>query len=333
MKKKKKDLRTQSASSKKKSPVNKSKETAKIGFLRFFPALAFVALCLLLVSSFYFLGNKIQNKNKYIEPPKLSALNQKISSESANLNTKKVVPSPTTLSYSNATPAAQPTNGYCIRVPVLVYHHIQPEETAKQLGQTSLTVDNRIFDQQMAYLAGNGYTTLWAPDLINALRNHTGLPPKSVVITMDDGYADNDVYALPVLKKYGLKANLMLATGLVGSNPDMLTWSQAQDMKNSGLYYFTNHTWSHYAINHGAQDKIESEIDTAAGQIKQYLGQDVNIFTYPYGSFNYNAIATLQRKGYIGAFSTIGGQYQCDSFIMTLHRTHIGNAPLSAYGI
>jgi len=236
-------------------------------------------------------------------------------------------------SFKSLSLASQVFTGYCLSVPVLTYHHIQPQITAVELKQTSLSVDNGMFDKQMAYLASQGYTAISALDLVEALRNHTGLPGKSVVITMDDGYADNDVYALPVLKKYNLKANLMLATGLVGSNPDMLTWSQVQDMKNSGLYYFTNHTWSHYAIANGPQSKIETEIDTGVSQLKQYIGQDVNIFTYPYGSFNNNAIQTLQRKGYIGAFSTISGQYQCDSFIMTLHRTRIGNASLSSYGI
>ncbi|MCL5435454.1 MAG: polysaccharide deacetylase family protein [Patescibacteria group bacterium] len=309
------------------------KNLNKFNLFKILPFLVILAAALFLASSFYFLGNKIQGKNNYIKASKLSPTSQEISSESSRLTTKKTVPSPTTLSYSNATPRAQPNSGYCLRVPVLVYHHIQPEAEAKQLGQTSLTVDNGLFDQQMAYLAGSGYTTLWAPDLINALRSHTGLPPKSILITMDDGYADNDTYALPVLKKYNIKANLMLATGLVGSNPDMLTWNQVADMKNSGLYYFTNHTWSHYAITNGPQSKIDSEIDTAASQIKQYTGQDVNTFTYPYGSVNANAIQTLQRKGYIGGFSTIPGQYQCDSFIMTLHRIRIGNAPLSAYGL
>ena len=238
------------------------------------------------------------------------------------------IPSPT----ATLTPTLAPLLGFCLRVPVLMYHHIQPETTAKTLGQTSLTVDSDIFDQQMAYIAANGYTPIWANELVNALLTHSQLPGKPVVITMDDGYADNDTYALPVLRKYGFKANLMLASGLVGANSDMLTWDQVNDMKNNGVY-ITNHTWSHYSINHGPQDKIESEIDTAQNQIQQYTGQTVNIFTYPYGAFNNNAIETLQRKSYLGAFSEIPGQYQCDSFIMTLHRTRIGNASLSYYGI
>jgi hypothetical protein len=59
-----------------------------------------------------------------------------------------VIPSPTL----TATPTPAPLLGFCLKVPVLMYHHIQPEATAKELGQTSLTVDNGIFDQQMSYL-------------------------------------------------------------------------------------------------------------------------------------------------------------------------------------
>jgi peptidoglycan/xylan/chitin deacetylase (PgdA/CDA1 family) len=243
--------------------------------------------------------------------------------------TPLVTPYPTV----TITPTPVPLNGFCLHVPVLMYHHIQPESVAQSLGQTSLTVDNGIFDQQMAYLVANGYTPVFANELVNALLTHSQLPGKPIVVTMDDGYADNATYALPILQKYGIKANLMLATGLVGGNPDMLTWDQVNQLKSSGLIYFTNHTWSHYAISNGLQSKIESEIDTAGQQIQDHTGQAVNVFTYPYGEFNDNAIATLQRKNYLGAFTEIPGQYQCDSFIMTMHRTRIGNAPLSAYGI
>ncbi|WP_412177789.1 polysaccharide deacetylase family protein [Sporosarcina sp. YIM B06819] len=34
------------------------------------------------------------------------------------------------------------------------------------------------------------------------------LPGKAVVITMDDGLKSNAVYAAPILRKYGFKANV-----------------------------------------------------------------------------------------------------------------------------
>lgn len=289
-----------------------------------FGKIFFLSVILLLLAVMY-VGNLLMAKKQN---------NVKFYKVSTNIPLKKVSSiSPYPSITATPTPAPAPLTGYCLRVPILTYHHIQPEATAKQLGQTSLTVDNGIFDQQMAYLSANGYTSIWANELVNALLAHSQLPGKSVVVTMDDGYADNATYALPVLQKYGIKANLMLSSGLVGGNPDMLTWDQVSQMKGSGLVYFTNHTWSHYSITSGLQSKIESEIDIAQGQIQDHTGQTVNIFTYPYGSFNNNAIQTLARKGYLGAFSTIPGIYQCDSFIMTLHRYRIGNASLAAYGI
>jgi peptidoglycan/xylan/chitin deacetylase (PgdA/CDA1 family) len=295
-----------------------------------FPKVSFklVFLTLLILIFGIILILKISNFTK-VEHPKFVK----------NLSVKPHVqaPKPLITPYLTITPKATatpvPLSGYCLFVPILTYHHVQPEADAKTKGETSLTVDNVIFDQQMAYLRSHGYTPIWANELINALITHSELPGKPVMITMDDGYADNANFALSVLQKYGIKANLMLASGLVGANSDMLTWDQVNQLKSSGLIYFTNHTWSHYPIVGGAQSKIDTEIDIAQTEIQQHTGQTVNVFTYPYGSFNNNAIATLQRKGYIGAYSTIPGQYQCDSFIMSLHRTRIGNAPLSSYGL
>ena len=303
--------------------VGRKKQLGKKSF-GFFPLLALIVILIIIFfGSLFFTKSETENK--------IAKLTAKVpfakdAIKKINLITPYQIPTVTT------TPTPAPLIGFCLRVPVLMYHHIQPESIARDLGQTALTVDSGIFDQQMAYLAASGYTPIWANELVNALISHVQLSGKPILITMDDGYADNDNYALPVLRKYNFKANLMLASGLVGSNPDMLTWDQVDDLKNNGVY-ITNHTWSHYAISNGPQDKIESEIGIAQSQIQQYTGQTVNIFTYPYGSFNNNAIATLQRKGYLGAFSEIPGQYQCDSFIMTLHRTRIGNGSLASYGI
>ncbi|MDE2589284.1 MAG: hypothetical protein KGL95_06425, partial [Patescibacteria group bacterium] len=83
------------------------------------------------------------------------------------------------------TPTPTPTpvyTGYCLNVPVLMYHHTAPWEIAKTKGYTSLDVDNGVFDLQMGYLASHGYNTIFAEDLVNALRNHSSLPQKSIVV-------------------------------------------------------------------------------------------------------------------------------------------------------
>ncbi len=233
-----------------------------------------------------------------------------------------------------STPSATPTPdyGYCLYAPVLYYHHIQPESLAIVKKQTSLSVDSTIFAEQMGYLASHGYTTITAKQLVEALRNHTQLPQKSIVITLDDGYGDAYAYAYPVFQKYHINASLFIATGLLEGS-DYLSWSHLIEMQQSGLIYIVDHTWSHYSLPQGSVDKMTFEINSARDQIQQRTGQIADIFGYPYGSFNNVAISVLQQQGFLGAYSTIPGMYQCDSFLMTLHRTRIGNAPLSSYGL
>jgi peptidoglycan/xylan/chitin deacetylase (PgdA/CDA1 family) len=48
------------------------------------------------------------------------------------------------------------------------------------------------------------------------------VPKRTVVLTFDDGYKDNYVYAYPILERYGIPATVFLATGHVGS--DELIW-------------------------------------------------------------------------------------------------------------
>ena len=229
-------------------------------------------------------------------------------------------------------------SGYCLSVPVLLYHHTQPQSDAIAKGQTSLTVDSTVFDGQMAYLASNGYTTLSAQQLVDAILSHSPIPAKSVVVTLDDGYLDNYMYAFQSFKKYHITANVMVPTGLLGANSGTntyYTWDNLKEMVNSGLVFPYNHTWSHYAMAAGPDSKDVYEIQTAQQQLQQNLGKTSPIFVYPYGSgANLPWVwKLLKANGFVAAFSTLNGRYQCEGNIYALPRIHIGNAPLSAYGI
>src|SRR3989344_5898735 len=223
-------------------------------------------------------------------------------------------------------------SGYCLNVPILIYHHIQPQNIAKEKWQTNFTVDNNTFDSQMTYLLSSNYTTISLEQLSQALTNHQNLPQKSIVLTFDDGYEDIYTYAFPIIQKYQLKANLMIATGLIG-NPDYLHWQQLKAMTSSGQVFVYNHTWSHNNLISSSSEKIKYEIQTANSQLENYLGVKTNIFAYQYGSQNSNVINFLKENSFIAAVSTYPGTTQCDSFIMSLHRTRIGNSQLKSYGI
>lgn len=286
--------------------------------------IALATLCLLL----YFLINF----NKIAVFVNSGSSREKLISSKSLGKVRLTLPSSTPTPTLIPTPTPVPLVGYCLNVPVLMYHHIQPNAEAQENGQSALSVDNGEFDLQMGYLMSRGYSIISAQQLVDALINHSGLPSKSIVVMFDDGYRDIYTYAYPILQKYHITANLAVATGLVeGAN--YVTWSQIEEMSRSGLMHMINHTWSHYAITQGSSDKVRFEIATAKQQLQDHTGQNMNTFVYPYGAINSRAIAALRQEGIQGAFSAIWGHWQCDSFLMALHRTRVGNVPLSYYGL
>lgn len=230
-----------------------------------------------------------------------------------------------------STPKPIVYSGFCQNVPILMYHHIEPLDEATKKGQTHLAVDPKFFDLQMAYIASSGYRTLSVDELVSSLLSHQSLG-KAVVVTLDDGYADTYTNAYPILSKYHIRGNLMIPTGLLG-NPDYMSWDDLKRMVDSGVVSAYDHTWSHANIVALSDEKAKYEILTAKQQLEERLGIKVNIFAYPYGSEDSRTVNILKANGFIGALSTIPGFTQCDSFIMSLHRTRVGNSPLSSYGL
>ena len=104
--------------------------------------------------------------------------------------------------------------GTCV---VLAYHRVIDTPTDPQLQNISPAR----FAEQMAVLAAR-YTPIPAGLLVEHIEAHRPLPPRAVVVTLDDGYANNLRNALPVLRAHGVPATVFVASGLVGS--ERLTW-------------------------------------------------------------------------------------------------------------
>ena len=119
---------------------------------------------------------------------------------------------------------------------VLTYHDIAPG------GDSHYVVSPAQFSAQMAMLHDAGYHSLTAEDFLRY--QSTGkVPPRSVLITFDDGTRGLWTYADPVLDRYGFTAVAFLITASVGEHePYYLTWPQVGRMAASGRWDFGSHT-------------------------------------------------------------------------------------------
>ncbi len=218
--------------------------------------------------------------------------------------------------------------GPCVRLPVLMYHHVQSKEQATAAKQTGITVYTDVFRSQMEYLKSKNYMTVSVNNLINFFDSGSSLPAKSVLITFDDGYQDLHSDAYPILSSFGFRSVVFLPTGLM-ENPGYLGWGQIASM--TGLVHFGNHTWSHKSVL--AEDVImKKEISTADLQLTDHGLNIPKIFAYPYGSHNSASENYLYSLGYKAAFTTTPGTILCTKQRLNLPRIRIGNSPLSNYG-
>ena len=183
-------------------------------------------------------------------------------------------------------------------VPVLNYHQIEEK------NGNPLTLWPDQFEAQMAYLADAGYTTITIDEMMDALENGTPLPEKPVIITFDDGYADNYEYAYPILKKYGFKATIFLIYDFTNTYPNYLTWEQINEMKESGLIHFESHTMTHANLAElNSADELRHEIADSHDLLSEKLGYDMHYIAYPGGRVNAEIEEITRAAGYRGGFT------------------------------
>ncbi len=95
------------------------------------------------------------------------------------------------------------------RLSILVYHRVLATPDPMRPGE----MDAAGFDWQMQLIARH-CNVLDLAEAVERLRR-SSLPPLSVCITFDDGYADNVTIAMPILRRYGLTATFFVATGFL----------------------------------------------------------------------------------------------------------------------
>lgn len=219
--------------------------------------------------------------------------------------------------------------GPCVNLPVLMYHHIQPADQAAAKSQTNLTVTPETFRSHLEYLRSKTYNLISPTQLAAFFTAGTPLPPKSVLLTFDDAYADFAAYAAHILQEFGFSATVFVPTGLL-ENPDYLSWSDLSRL--SGNFHFGNHTWSHKNVA-ATIEVIRNEISLADTQLADRGFNSPKIFAYPYGLANANAQTVLQDLSYQLAFTTQPGRILCAKQRLALPRLRIGNSALANYGL
>ncbi len=189
-----------------------------------------------------------------------------------------------------------------IRLPIIMYHQVKTFKLGKDV------ISPTEFESDLQYLVKNNYTTITMSDLIDYVYNGSALPQKPIILTFDDGYLNNYVYAFPLLKKYKME----IVLSVIGKNVDDFTkvpddnidyshanWDQLNEMISSGYVEIQNHSYNMHSqtSRYGCKrmrgetlehykKALEEDIMNFQVEIYQKTGQIPNTFAYPYGGIS-----------------------------------------------
>lgn len=203
------------------------------------------------------------------------------------------------------------------RIPILMYHRVDNSE------DNEIVLSKEVFKKQMDYLKDNNFTTINFDELYSYFLDDSSLPNKPVILTFDDGYEDNYQNAYPILKEHGFKATVFMITSEIDKNKFMNV-SQIKELDKNNIR-IESHTVSHPRLNTLSIDEQINELKNSRDSLQKVLGREVKYIAYPYGEYNEDTLAALDKVGYNMAVTTFYGKAKKMDGFYNLHRFPINS--------
>ena len=192
---------------------------------------------------------------------------------------------------------------------ILMYHSIS------DTPNYPWNVSPENFHRQMEAIARSGMEVAGLDRVIQLLNEGKPVDGK-VVITFDDGYADNLKIAAPIMNRYGFTATIFVTTGFVGKQSSwdagkgwkslpLMDWAGIEELHAMG-HLLGGHTHKH--VNLAQEDDPVPEIEEPIRLIREKTGQEFIPFAYPYGEWNPAVREAVIRAGY-GCACIAGGYF------------------------
>lgn len=205
-------------------------------------------------------------------------------------------------------------------VVILMYHSLLKDPARH--GKYVVSPD--LFESDLKYLKEHGYSFVGIQELIDFVYSGAPLPKKSVVITFDDGYYNNYLYAYPLLEKYDAK----MVISVIGKYTDLydgekpnayyshVTWDMINEMLASGRVEIGNHTYSmHTNGERRGSKKIKGEtnehyskiltedIGKLQAEMFEHTGTYPSVYTYPFGAISNASFGIIADMGFLASLS------------------------------
>jgi peptidoglycan/xylan/chitin deacetylase (PgdA/CDA1 family) len=197
-----------------------------------------------------------------------------------------------------------------------MYHRVCAD---REWRPSEFVVTASVFREQMRFLAAHGYYT---PRLSEVLRAG-GRAPRGratpVVLTFDDGYADNLANAVPVLRELGFTAAVFPVLDLRSrfnswdAAPEMraplLTEREMREVEEAGME-LGSHTISHPWLTRLDDDRLRDELVRSREVLASVSARPLPVLASPYGGVDERVKRAVRVAGYEAALAVNAGPFE-----------------------
>ncbi len=163
------------------------------------------------------------------------------------------------------------------KIIILTYHRVLPYRVRGQsFSHAAIMVDPGRFDRQLSFIKRH-FNIISSATLINIFENNLQPQSSSCLITFDDGWEDNYIYAFPILRKHSLPALIFTATDYLDSKE--LFWQEAMGHGIRQLLDLNSDDSEKFLTKHNLQYIIHVSNDKRADLIRDYV-RELKSMTY-----------------------------------------------------
>jgi peptidoglycan/xylan/chitin deacetylase (PgdA/CDA1 family) len=213
----------------------------------------------------------------------------------------------------------------------LVYHSVTP---ADEHDIDQMTTPISLLRAQLDYVRSTGRPVVRLGSAVRGLNDGT-LADGAVALTFDDGFRDGLTNVLPVLQDYGVPATFFVTTGIVRRERAAMhnawpgTYLDVEELRRlaaSPLVEIGLHSRTHTRLRGLDYGRLMSEVGEARHELATIIGTDVELFAYPFGSFDAfdaRTVAALRSNGFQAAVTGVIGVNKRDSDPFRLARCRV----------
>ncbi len=212
-----------------------------------------------------------------------------------------------------------------------MYHYISTPPAGAHPYRVGNSLAPDVFNAHLDYLQQEGYTTIQLKDLISYLATGAPqLPPKPIVLTFDDGYADSYFNAFPALQAHNMIGTFFIITDFAtqaADDPtyaDYATWDQLREMAAAGME-IGSHSRNHPDLAGKDLDYLVWQALGSKETIEAEIGAHPHILAYPSGSYDQLVIDVFRSAHFWGAVTTQQGTLQDSDHLFEIKRLRISH--------